>query len=228
MSLSLVLPRLFALFVVLVVFVLHQSLAHTLWHFVVPLFHNVLPYCLLRRPLFLTCLTLSDHARAASHTVMGLLATLVTDPSFESTTASALVTKLVDFAATCCLDYFVFLVTGDVLEDRQFELECLAADIPHLAAMLLSPEGDPDALDIPAPRSYAEAISRDYSSHRQTSMDPKMASKKSTGTYVDEVPPPGANIVDGMWNFRVKRPPDSLPAFKARYVARGFNQRQGV
>ncbi|CAI7896491.1 unnamed protein product, partial [Closterium sp. NIES-54] len=47
-------------------------------------------------------------------------------------------------------------------------------------------------------------------------------------TYVDEVPPPGANIVDGMWIFRVKRPPGSPPAFKARYVALGFSQRQGV
>ncbi|CAI7921915.1 unnamed protein product, partial [Closterium sp. NIES-53] len=47
-------------------------------------------------------------------------------------------------------------------------------------------------------------------------------------TYVDEVPPPGANIVSGMWIFRMKRPPGSLPVFKARYVARGFSQRQGV
>ncbi|CAI7934359.1 unnamed protein product [Closterium sp. NIES-54] len=59
-------------------------------------------------------------------------------------------------------------------------------------------------------------------------MDAEVASWKSTGTYVDEVPPPGANIVDGMWIFRVKRPPGSPPAFKARYVARGFSQRQGV
>ncbi|CAI7774552.1 unnamed protein product [Closterium sp. NIES-53] len=59
-------------------------------------------------------------------------------------------------------------------------------------------------------------------------MDAEMASWKSTGTYVDEVPPPGANIVDGMWIFRVKRPSGSPPAFKARYVARGFSQRQGV
>ncbi|CAI7856736.1 unnamed protein product, partial [Closterium sp. NIES-53] len=50
----------------------------------------------------------------------------------------------------------------------------------------------------------------------------------SRGTYVHEVPPPGANIVSGMWIFRVKRPPGSPPAFKARYVARGFSQRQGV
>ncbi|CAI7789237.1 unnamed protein product [Closterium sp. NIES-54] len=59
-------------------------------------------------------------------------------------------------------------------------------------------------------------------------MDAEMASWKSTGTYVDEVPPPGANIVSGMWIFRVKRPPGSPPVFKARYVARGFSQQQGV
>ncbi|CAI7803571.1 unnamed protein product [Closterium sp. NIES-53] len=33
-------------------------------------------------------------------------------------------------------------------------------------------------------------------------MDAEMASCKSTSTYVDEVPPPGANIVNGMWIFR--------------------------
>ncbi|CAI5951623.1 unnamed protein product [Closterium sp. NIES-64] len=55
-----------------------------------------------------------------------------------------------------------------------------------------------------------------------------MASWKSIGTYVDAVPPPGGNIVSGMWIFRVKRPPGSPPIFKARYVARGFSQGQGV
>ncbi|CAI7831560.1 unnamed protein product [Closterium sp. NIES-53] len=59
-------------------------------------------------------------------------------------------------------------------------------------------------------------------------MDAEMASLKSRGTYVDEVPPPGANIVSGMWIFKVKWPPGSPPVFKARYVARGFSQRQGV
>ncbi|CAI7829606.1 unnamed protein product [Closterium sp. NIES-54] len=61
-----------------------------------------------------------------------------------------------------------------------------------------------------------------------TAMDVEMASWKSTGTYVDAVPPSRANIVDGMWNFRVKRPPGSPPVFKARYVAQGFDLRQGV
>ncbi|CAI7732492.1 unnamed protein product, partial [Closterium sp. NIES-53] len=105
---------------------------------------------------------------------------------------------------------------------------CLAAASPHLVSVLLTPEGDPDALDIPTSRSYAEAIVGPYSSQWQAAMDAEMASWKSTGTYVDAVPPPGANIVSGMWIFRVKRPPGSPPVFKARFVARGFSQRQGV
>ncbi|CAI5481799.1 unnamed protein product [Closterium sp. Yama58-4] len=187
----------------------------------------------------------SDSRRAASPTVTRLLATVVTDPTFESSAASALVAELVDFAARCRLDYAASLVAEsesvcppsvggecalgtDVLEDRQEEFQCFAAALPHLVSMLVAPEGDPDAPDIPTPRSYAEAIEGPYSSQWQTAMDAEMASWKSTGTYVDEVPPPGANIVSGMWIFRVKRPPGSPPVFKARYVARGFSQREGV
>ncbi|CAI5488579.1 unnamed protein product [Closterium sp. Naga37s-1] len=94
--------------------------------------------------------------------------------------------------------------------------------------MLLCPKGDPNALDIPTPRIYAEAIVGEYSSQWQTAMDAEMGSWKSTGTYVDEVPPTRAKIVDGMWIFIVKRSSGSLPVFKARNVARGFSQRQGV
>ncbi|CAI7892164.1 unnamed protein product [Closterium sp. NIES-53] len=187
----------------------------------------------------------SDRARAASPTVARLLATAVTDPSFESAAASALVAELLDFATACRLDYASALVAEsvsasppsiggecalgtDVLEDRQEDFECLAASVTRFASLLLALEGDLDAPDIPNSRSYAEAITVPYSSRWQAAMDAEMASWKSTGTYVDEVPPPGVNIVDGMWIFRVKRPPSSPPAFKARYVARGFSQRQGV
>ncbi|CAI7851469.1 unnamed protein product [Closterium sp. NIES-53] len=141
----------------------------------------------------------SDKVRAASTTFTSLLATAVTDPSFESTAASALVAELCDcppsVGGECALG-------TDVLEDRQEEFECLAAAVPHLVAMLLAPEGDLDAPDIPTPRSYTEAITGPYSSKCQIAMDVEMASWKSSGTYVDAVPPPGANIVDGMWIFR--------------------------
>ncbi|CAI7880244.1 unnamed protein product [Closterium sp. NIES-53] len=130
----------------------------------------------------------SERARAASPNVSCLLATA----------ASPLVAELSSSPPSVRGE--CALVT-DVLEDRQEDFEFLAAAVPRFASMLLAPEGDPDAPDIPTPRSYEEAIT---------------------------VPPSRANIVDGMWIFRVKRPPRSLPAFKARYVARGFSQRQGV
>ncbi|CAI7911678.1 unnamed protein product, partial [Closterium sp. NIES-54] len=99
----------------------------------------------------------SEHARAASPTISRLLATAITDPSFDSAAASA-----------CRLDYATALVTEsatppsvggecalgtDVLEDKQEDFECLAAAVPRFASMLLAPEGDPDAPDIPTLRS---------------------------------------------------------------------------
>ncbi|CAI7918942.1 unnamed protein product [Closterium sp. NIES-53] len=162
----------------------------------------------------------SDRARAASPTVSRLLPKVITDPSFESTAASALVAELVDFAAVCRLDYAIALVatsesasppsvggecalSTDNLEDKQEFFECLAAAVPRFTSILLAPGGDPDAPNIPTPRSYAEAITSPYSSQWQTAMDTKMAC------------------------WKVKRPPGSPPAFKARYVARAFSQRQG-
>ncbi|CAI5962645.1 unnamed protein product [Closterium sp. NIES-64] len=173
----------------------------------------------------------SDSLRAASPTVTRLLATAVTDPSFESSAASALVTELVDFAARCRLDYAASLVAEsesacppsvggecalgtDVLEDRQEEFQCLAAASPQLASVLLAPEGDPDALDIPTPRSYAEAIEGPYSSQWQAAMDAEMASWKSKGTYVNAVSPPGANIVSGMWIFRTFSPTPKMTTLR--------------
>ncbi|CAI7781235.1 unnamed protein product [Closterium sp. NIES-53] len=126
----------------------------------------------------------SDSLRAASPTVARLLATVVTDPSLESTTASALVAELVDFAARCRLDYIASLVA---------ESESVCP--PSLRTGRRSS-------NIPTPRSHAEAIEGPYSSQWQSAMDAEMASWKSTGTYVDEVPPPGASIVSGMWIFR--------------------------
>ncbi|CAI7803846.1 unnamed protein product [Closterium sp. NIES-54] len=146
-----------------------------------------------------------DSLRAASPTVTRFLATAVTDPLFESSAASALVAEHVDFAAACRLDYATSLVA---------EAASVSVCPPSV--------GDPDAPDIPTPRSYAEAIEGPYSSQWQAAMDAEMASWKSTGTYVYKVPTPGASIVNGMWIFRVKRPPGSPHAFKARYVARGF------
>ncbi|CAI7888665.1 unnamed protein product [Closterium sp. NIES-54] len=135
----------------------------------------------------------SDGARAASSTISRLLATVISDPSFESNAAPVLVAELVDFATAFRLDYATALVAAsasasppsfegecalgmDALEDKQEDFECLAAVVPRFASMLLAPEGDPDAPDILTLRSYAEAITGRYSSQWQTAMDAEMAS----------------------------------------------------
>ncbi|CAI7798098.1 unnamed protein product [Closterium sp. NIES-53] len=157
----------------------------------------------------------TDYYRTYRPVLSRILASLVTHPRASVSSVSALTAAVTDFASTRRLDFATSLVAAppssplavrgvsalgyDALEDRQFELEFMAATSPHLCAMALAPEGDPDALDILTPRTYAEAV-----------------------------PPLGANVVDGMWIYRVKRPPGSPPVFKARYVARGFSQREGV
>ncbi|CAI5935101.1 unnamed protein product [Closterium sp. NIES-64] len=151
----------------------------------------------------------SDSLRAASPTVTRLLATVVTDPSFESTAASALVTELVDFAARCRLDYAASLVaesesvcppsvggectlSTDVLEDTQEEFQWSGSCFTSSRVCTCLPLRETRMhLTIPTPRSYAEAIEGPYSSQWQAAMDAEMASWKSTGTYVDAVPPPG-------------------------------------
>ncbi|CAI7777765.1 unnamed protein product [Closterium sp. NIES-54] len=180
---------------------------------------------------------ISDYYHAARPVVSHVLATLATDSRFSPSSVSALTAAVAEFAATDRLDYVTHVVPAppfrplsvggefalgcDVLEDRQFELE-------YLAAMLLSPKGHPDALDIPTPRTYREAVSGEWASQGKAAMDSELASWISTATYVDAVPHPRANFVNGMWLFKVKWPPGSPTVFKARYVARGFNEHEGV
>ncbi|CAI7840767.1 unnamed protein product [Closterium sp. NIES-53] len=135
---------------------------------------------------------ITDYYRVARPIVSRVPASLVTDPRASPSSVSALTATVADIASTRRLDFDTRVVAAPparplsardefalgcvVLEDRQFELEFLATTSPSLYAMLLSPEGDPDALDIPTPRTYC--------------------------TYVNAVPPPRANVVDGMWLFK--------------------------
>ncbi|CAI7769898.1 unnamed protein product, partial [Closterium sp. NIES-54] len=95
----------------------------------------------------------------------------VPDPESDLTrAASPIITRLLATVSesVCPLSVGGEPALGsDVLEDKQFELEFLAAALPRFASMLLCPEGDPDALEIPTPRSYADVIAaqRDYKLH---------------------------------------------------------------
>ncbi|CAI7879032.1 unnamed protein product [Closterium sp. NIES-54] len=183
---------------------------------------------------------LSDYLRASRPIVSRVLSALVTHSTAPLPSVSALVTIVAGFASSHRLDYAAHLVSGparspsfggalvfalEVLEDMQFELGFLAATVPHLCAKLLALEGDPNALDIPIPRNHAEAVLGPWASYWIAVEEAEMASYRSTSTYVDAVPPPGTNVVSGRWLYKVKRPPGSPLVFKARYVTRGFTQR---
>ncbi|CAI7762083.1 unnamed protein product, partial [Closterium sp. NIES-54] len=141
---------------------------------------------------------------------------------------------------------------------RPTSFVCTARRVPHSRpppvpsthAMALRPSSIPLRVPLPAPPESSLPEVPDLESDRAPAASPTVSRLLATAvtdpslnyatalvaesgyaspsSIRDEVPPPGANIVDGMWIFRLKRPPGSPPAFKARYVARGFSQRQGV
>ncbi|CAI7761477.1 unnamed protein product [Closterium sp. NIES-54] len=155
---------------------------------------------------------LCDYLCASRPVVSRVLSALVTHPTAPLSSVSALVTTVAGFASSHRLDYAAHVVSGpprslssgcasvfllEVLEDMQFELGFLAAAVPHHCAMLLTPEGDPDALDTPIPRTHAKAVSGPWASYWIAGEETEMSSYRSTGTYVDAVPPPGTNVVSG-------------------------------
>ncbi|CAI7887772.1 unnamed protein product [Closterium sp. NIES-54] len=173
---------------------------------------------------------ITDYYHPARPIVLRVLASL-TDPHASPSSDLALTAYVADFASTRHLDFATCVVAApptrplsargesalgcNVLEDRQFEMEFLAAALPSLCAMLRSLEGELDALDISAPCTYREAVPGPWASQWKAAMDSELASWRSTGTYVDAIPPPWVNVVNGMWLFMVKRPPGSPPVFTA-------------
>ncbi|CAI7859910.1 unnamed protein product, partial [Closterium sp. NIES-53] len=148
---------------------------------------------------------LSDYLRASRLVVSRVLSALVTHLTAPLSSILALVTAVAGFASSHRLDYVAYLVSGPTYSPSSggapvFPLEVLEDRQFELSFL-------------------AAAIAAE---------EADMAYYRSTGTYVDAVPPPGANIVGRRWLYKVKRPPGSPLVFKACYVARGFRQQEGV
>ncbi|CAI7932369.1 unnamed protein product [Closterium sp. NIES-54] len=141
----------------------------------------------------------SDRACAASPFVSRLLATAVTDPSFESAAASALVAELIDFAAACRRDY----ATALVAESASAVLRPSWVSVPLARTSLRTSWRNSSVLQLLYLASHPCCFPLEETRMLQTSR-PRALTQ------------------------RVKRPLGSPPVFKVRYVARGSNQRQGV
>ena len=83
--------------------------------------------------------------------------------------------------------------------------------------------------DIDEPKSLNEAWNGEYSIHWKEATDSEFSSLQSNDTW-DLVPAPkNKNVVGCRWIFKAKRKSNgSLDRFKARLVAQGYTQEQGV
>ena len=80
---------------------------------------------------------------------------------------------------------------------------------------------------VKTPVTYHEAVNCTEASNWQTAMENEIQSLKRNDTYTLTDPPTNRAVVDGKWVYKVKGDPDQ-PTFKARYVAKGYSQIEGI
>ncbi|KAJ9506443.1 hypothetical protein QJQ45_019441 [Haematococcus lacustris] len=79
------------------------------------------------------------------------------------------------------------------------------------------------------PRSFSEAMSRPDAEEWGRAMDAEMASQHANQTWVLVSRQPGMSVLPGRWVLKVKRGLEgSIVKYKARWVVKGFRQRDGV
>lgn len=129
----------------------------------------------------------------------------------------------------------------DDLYDNDFEVEQRHQKIARAFFASIQPDDNliysPEyafAVDVIAgislPKTFSEAINDPkYSQEWQSAMSEEITGLTGNGTWKEVVPPKGANMVSTKWVYTVKLKPDgSIERFKARLVARGFSQVQGI
>jgi transposase InsO family protein len=84
-------------------------------------------------------------------------------------------------------------------------------------------------VEIATPTSYEEAISGPQKKQWEAAISDELQSLAINNVWVLMDTPKGVNIVSCKWVFKIKRLPDGqIIRYKARLVARGFTQQQGV
>jgi hypothetical protein len=102
-----------------------------------------------------------------------------------------------------------------------------ALEMGYAAAILR--DGDVE-VNVPIPKSYRAAINDPiYGPKWRAAIEEELKALGINGTWREEIPPKGTNLVSTKWVFTVKVKADgTLDRFKARLVARGFSQIYGI
>ena len=102
----------------------------------------------------------------------------------------------------------------------------LLEDFHGLEHTFLAETTDAEAIE---PRTLAEAKRRPDWQWWEKAILEELATLEAAGTWVLEEPPPGANIIGSKWVFKAKKDAAGIIArFKARLVAQGFSQIDGI
>ena len=78
------------------------------------------------------------------------------------------------------------------------------------------------------PMNYSEAVSSTENRMWKTAMDSEMKSMSENDVYELVPPPNDQNVIDGKWVYCVKYGSNNEKRYKARYVAKGFTQCEGI
>jgi hypothetical protein len=98
----------------------------------------------------------------------------------------------------------------------------------ELTAIVASTFEEPGIND-PEPKSFAEAMARPDAQRWKEATDEEMKQHEDNKTFELTELPAGRKALDGKWVFNIRRGIENeIIKYKARYVARGFMQQEGV
>lgn len=78
------------------------------------------------------------------------------------------------------------------------------------------------------PQTYKDAVKSSDSEYWKDAMKEEMKSLKENNTFTLTTLPGGRETVGGKWVYTVKESSDGKQSYKARYVAKGYSQREGT
>lgn len=97
------------------------------------------------------------------------------------------------------------------------------------APQRFTPGGNSVKMTIVEPGSYKEAMKSDHAKSWEEACRKEVKNIEEMGVWDIVDRPKDAPVVGGRWHFKIKLNPDgSIAKFKARYVAKGYTQTEGV